>query len=55
MESLIDKLLHLLAWFGIGTIMLFVVGIWLFYYLKQDAERRDRLEEESKKNGSKDN
>lgn len=50
MESLIEKLLHLLAWFGIGIIVVFVVGIWLFYYLKQDAERRDKLEAESKKN-----
>ncbi len=49
MDQLIEKLLHLLAWFGIGIIVLFVVGIWLFYLLKQDAERRDQLEEESKR------
>jgi|GEM_PF-2244583 len=49
MESVIERLLHLLAWFGIGIIIVFVIGFWLFHLLKKDAERRDQQEAEAKK------
>jgi len=52
MEGIIDQLLNLLAWFAIGIIVLYTAGIWLFYKLKRDAERRDELEAEAKRNKS---
>jgi uncharacterized membrane-anchored protein YhcB (DUF1043 family) len=49
MESVIERILHLLAWLGIGIIIVFVIGFWLFHLLKKDAEQRDKLEAEAKK------
>ena len=48
MEELIDKLVDVLLWAGVGILILVVGAFWLFHALKKDAERRDKLEAESR-------
>lgn len=40
MEEIADKLLDLLAAFGLGIILFFGIGFWLFHRTKKDSERK---------------
>jgi Tfp pilus assembly protein PilW len=42
MDALADKLLELMAAFGLGVLLVLGVGFYLFHQLKREAERRDQ-------------
>lgn len=46
MEALVDKLLYILAAFGIGVVLVFGLGLWLFNSLKKAAERQSKSTDE---------
>jgi hypothetical protein len=41
MENLADKLLELMAAFGLGVLLVLGIGFYLFHQLKREAGRRD--------------
>jgi len=41
-ESFFDNILNLLVTLGLGVLVVFGGGFWLFHLLKRDAEKRDR-------------
>ncbi len=40
METVIDKLLELLAAFGLGLLLVLGVGFWLFHKIKRESAER---------------
>jgi len=46
MENVADKLLELMAAFGLGVLLVLGVGFYLFHRLKREAERRDQPDKE---------
>lgn len=47
MEAIFDKLLHILGLLGVGIIILFAAGFWLFHLLKKDVENEERTREDA--------
>jgi len=41
METVINKLLQLMAAFGVGVLVVLGAGFWLFHRLKKDAEKME--------------
>lgn len=50
MENVADKLLQVLAAFGLGVVLVLGVGFWLFHRMKGEAEKRDASEVSQKAN-----
>jgi hypothetical protein len=46
MGSMLDQLVNVLVWAGVGILVFFIVAFYLFHALKKDGERRDKREEE---------
>ena len=49
MENIVDQIVKIVIWAGVGFLVLFTCAFWLFHVLKAENERRDKLEAESKK------
>lgn len=48
MDALVQKLLDLLAAFGLGILLVLGAGFYLHYQLKRDAARRDAKRDQPK-------
>ncbi len=49
METAVNKLLELMAAFGLGVLLVFGLGFYLFHKIKRDTERRDPPPEDSER------
>jgi uncharacterized membrane protein len=41
METVVNKLLELLAALGLGVLLVLGVGFWLFYQIKRESDARN--------------
>ncbi len=44
METFVNKLLELLAAFGVGVVLVLGVGFWLFYKIKREGDERNKTQ-----------
>ena len=44
METALNKLLELLAAFGVGVVLVLGVGFWLFYKIKREGDERHQTQ-----------
>lgn len=44
METVVNKLLELLAAFGVGVVLVLGVGFWLFYKIKREGDERNQTQ-----------
>lgn len=45
METVVNKLLELLAAFGLGVLLVLGVGFWLFHKIKRESDARNEPQE----------